>query len=81
MDGRASEDEFPLGLGGTPTSSPTSSPARRVRGERRWEEQHQRVTFYCPRTLLRAIEIEGARSRRSKTQVIVDAVVEHLAAH
>lgn len=40
----------------------------------RWEETHQRVTFHCPRSLLARIEQEMARSGRSKTRVIVDAV-------
>lgn len=40
----------------------------------RWEDSHQRVTFYCPRPMLQAIEDEMARSGRSKSQVIVDAV-------
>ncbi|HET7486553.1 MAG TPA: ribbon-helix-helix domain-containing protein [Acidimicrobiales bacterium] len=39
-----------------------------------WEESHQRVTFHCPRSLLARIEKEMARSGRSKTRVIVDAV-------
>jgi hypothetical protein len=51
-----------------------------------WEAQHQRVTFYCPKDLLEAIEAEVERSkredprsrRRSKTSVIVDAIREHL---
>jgi len=43
-----------------------------------WEEAHRRVTFYCPLDLLRALESEMDRSRRSKTAVIVDAIREHL---
>ena len=43
-----------------------------------WEEAHQRVTFYCPRELLAAVEAEMRRSGRSKSRVIVDAVAEHL---
>lgn len=43
-----------------------------------WEETHQRLTFHCPVALRRAIEEEVARSGRSKSRVIVDAVREHL---
>lgn len=52
-------------------------PPRRRSGQR-WEEAHQRVTFYCPRDLLRTLELEAVRSDRSKTQVVVDALREHL---
>ncbi len=45
---------------------------------KRWEEAHQRVTFYCPRDLLAAVETEMRRSDRSKSRVIVDAIAEHL---
>jgi hypothetical protein len=46
----------------------------------------RRVTVYCPKDLLAAIEAEVERSkredprskRRSKTSVIVDAIREHL---
>ena len=37
------------------------------------------VTFYCPLELLEAVEAEMARSGRSKTGVIVDALQAHLA--
>lgn len=68
---------LPLTVDGQPS---TAYLRRRVPGERRWEAQHQRVTFYCPRDLIRAIEFEGERSERSKSQVIVDAITEHLRA-
>lgn len=42
--------------------------------ESTWEQTHQRVTFHCPTWLLARIEAEVARSGRSKTRVIVDAV-------
>ena len=45
---------------------------------RSWEEAHHRVTFYCPRELLAELEAEMERSGRSKSRVIVDALVEHL---
>lgn len=44
----------------------------------RWEDTHQRVTFYCPRELLAAVETEMHHSGRSKSRVIVDAIAEHL---
>jgi hypothetical protein len=43
-----------------------------------WEETHQFLTFHCPVALRRTIEDEVARSGRSKSRVIVDAVREHL---
>ncbi len=43
-----------------------------------WDESHRRVTFYCPQDVLEAIEAEMARSGRSKSRVIVDALSEHL---
>ncbi len=43
-----------------------------------WEETHQRVTFYCPRALIDVIEAEMNASSRSKSQVIVDALRQHL---
>ena len=43
-----------------------------------WEESHTRVTFYCPRDLLAAVEAEMQRSGRSKSRVIVDALAAHL---
>ena len=47
----------------------------------RWEDTHQRVTFYCPRELLAVVEAEMERSGRSKSRVIVDALAEHLRPH
>lgn len=44
----------------------------------RWEDAHKRVTFYCPSDLLAAVEAEMARSGRSKSRVIVDALAGHL---
>jgi hypothetical protein len=43
-----------------------------------WEAAHQRVTFYCPVDLLDQVEAEVARSGRSKSRVIVDALRAHL---
>lgn len=43
-----------------------------------WEDSNKRVTFYCPTDLLAAIEAEMDRSRRSKTQVIVDCLRKDL---
>ena len=43
-----------------------------------WEDQHKRVTFYCPTQLLALIEEEMQRSGRSKTSVIVDALRDDL---
>ena len=62
------------------TVNPPSSTVDRMPSETTWEEAHRRVTFYCPLDLLRALESEMTRSRRSKTAVIVDAIREHLRA-
>ena len=45
-----------------------------------WTEAHQRVTFYCHRDLIGDIERAMGESNRSKTQVIVDALRDHLRA-
>ena len=44
----------------------------------KWDNHHKRVTFYCPLDLVARIETEVADSGRSKSRVIVDAVLEHL---
>ncbi len=44
----------------------------------RWETLNKRVTFYCPRELLKQVDGEVMRSGRSKSQVIVEALREHL---
>ena len=49
-----------------------------TRSEERWDDAHTRVTFYCPIPLLQAIEEEVKSSKRSKSQVIVDALRSHL---
>lgn len=67
---------------GAHAETPPEPPPRR--GERRlisWEEAHKRVTFYCSLELIRAVEAEMRRSRRTKTQVIVDALTDHLVPH
>lgn len=46
--------------------------------EDRWEDTHTRVTFYCPVSLVKAVEAEVSNSGRSKSQVIVDALQGHL---
>ena len=46
--------------------------------DERWEDSHTRVTFYCPVSLVKAIEAEVADSGRSKSQVIVEALRAHL---
>src|SRR5436305_509516 len=51
---------------------------RRTKNTPRWEDVHQRVTFHCPRTLLEALEAEVARSDRSKSRVIVEALTAYL---
>lgn len=56
-------------------SSPVQDPLIVLPG---WEDSNKRVTFYCPTDLLAAIEAEMDRSRRSKTQVIVDCLRKDL---
>ena len=52
-----------------------------VNGSPNWTEAHQRVTFYCHRDLIRDIERAMGESGRSKSQVIVDALRDHLRAN
>jgi hypothetical protein len=47
-------------------------------GSRSWDATHRRVTFYCPVPLLVRIEAEMVRSGRSKSQVIVEAIVSEV---
>ncbi|MDA8063576.1 MAG: ribbon-helix-helix protein, CopG family [Actinomycetota bacterium] len=58
----------------TPTAPPPLPSPGRSDPDRRWEDTHSRVTFYCPAALLAAVEAEVAMTDRSKTQVIVDAL-------
>ncbi len=61
-----------------PPSTVDGPPSTVTASGTNWEDGHQRVTFYCPRGLLVAVEQEMARSGRSKTQVIADALREHI---
>lgn len=45
-----------------------------------WDKNHTRVTFHCPKALLREVEEEMKRSGRSKSRVIVDAITKHIEA-
>ncbi len=71
-----------FGTGGRSTDDGTRSPEDRRRcapenspGGQSWEETHRRVTFYCPVDLLARIEVEVAHGERSKSQIIVGALV------
>lgn len=66
---------------GTGGKGVAASALRRLAAERAratpapaWAETHQRMTFHCPSALRAAIEAEVARTGRSKSVVIVDAV-------
>jgi hypothetical protein len=43
-----------------------------------WEANHERLTFHCPKNLIKEIKDEVRRSSRSKSRVIVDAIRAHL---
>jgi hypothetical protein len=64
------------GFGKNGQGSPAWSP--RCGAEASWDARHRRVTFYCPEDVLEAIHDDMARSGRSKTRVVVDALREHL---
>jgi hypothetical protein len=64
---RASGDRGPSAVSGQPD------------GRVPWADRTTRITFYVPRELADAIELERARSGRSKSRIIVDAIREHLA--
>lgn len=57
---------------------PAPQTVDRPRSGANWEDSHRRVTFYCPTALLELIVREMARSSRSKTRVITDALRDHL---
>jgi hypothetical protein len=42
-----------------------------------WSDKHIRVTFHCPKDLLGHVTAEMQSTGRSKTRVIVEALVEH----
>lgn len=57
-----------------PADRTDPAPARRLS----WEERHRRVIFHCPIDLLEDLEAEMKRSDRSKSQVLTEALREHL---
>lgn len=61
-----------------PDRQPLTVNGQRGSAAERWEDSHSRVTFYCPVSLLKTIEDEVSDSGRSKSQIIVDALHEHL---
>jgi hypothetical protein len=60
------------------SSSRLGTPSQAPGTEASWDASHRRVTFYCPDDVLEAIHTDMARSGRSKTRVIVDALRAHL---
>jgi hypothetical protein len=59
--------------------SPPRRPGRPKKEGPTWEELHERATFHLPVELHRAVKDEAARSGRTKSGVVVDALREHLA--
>ena len=65
------------------TAAPVPTPLRPA-GRRRkedgltWEETHRRATFHLSVTLHEAIAAEADRSGRTKSQVVTDALRQHL---
>lgn len=59
-----------------PDTGTTNGEARQVTTG--WESKNERLTFYCPTALVAQIEKEMERSDRSKSRVIVDAILAHL---
>jgi hypothetical protein len=66
-----------------PTPSTTDAPRRPGRPKKTdgptWEESHERATFHLARDLHQAVKEEAARSGRTKSAVVSDALREHLA--
>lgn len=76
---KMSERLAPQGAGavyGTLPEKPGLSPAS-GKGQR-WDEANTRATFHLPLELQRAVAEEATRSGRSKSQVVADALREHL---
>lgn len=77
--GRAAIGEEPAAA---PLSPPPARSSAHVEGAeddgQPWEAAHRRLTFYCSYKMLDAIQAERERSRRSKTQIITDALAQHL---
>lgn len=59
--------------------SAARAPAAAGKGPR-WDETHSRATFHLPLELQRALDQEAKGSGRSKSQVVADALREHLGA-
>lgn len=53
-------------------------PVRKAVPGRSWEDTHSRATFHLSQDLRDAIDKEAARSGRSKSQVVSDALRQHL---
>lgn len=65
-----------------PTIAAEPRPVERPRKPKRkldkWEDAHQRVTFYMPKSVLEVLEKEVAKGEQSKSAIIVDALRNHL---
>lgn len=59
--------------------APEGARGPRDTGRPKWDETHSRATFHLPRDLQQAIAAEATRSGRSKSQVVADALRQHLA--
>ena len=60
------------------SADPDTAPAPGASPTFTWDASHRRVTFYCPVGLVPELEAEMVRSGRSKTAVIIDALMAHL---
>jgi hypothetical protein len=62
-----------------PTDPPPAHAERpRAVAGRSWEETHSRATYHLARDLQEAVSKEAASSGRSKSQVVADAIRQHL---
>ncbi len=65
------------GSGAAPTPL-RRRPGRPAREGGAWDELHSRVTYHLPRDLQEAVGETAAASGRSKSQVVTDAIRQHL---
>ena len=60
-----------------PETPQRRKPGRKVVGAS-WEERNKRITFYCPLDIREQLATEVAKGQRSQSEIINDALRQHL---
>lgn len=75
------DDSGPSTVNGAPSTIdhiPFTVDVDRRRRPEPWEATHQRATFHVPRALLKLLEKESRRSDKSKSRIVVEALMARL---